>query len=126
MSFIQLNQNDDLTVVVRKCNANFRSVASQQQQQEVTGRQASEATEEQIAEQIGEAVDSLVYLVNQEASARSQADLDLENAIETLAQTANQIATTTTLGIVKIGSGLAVAPDGTLSLDIASLDGTRF
>lgn len=84
MSFIELNQNDDLSMVVRKCNANFRSVASQQQQQEATDRQASEATEEQIAEQIGEAVDSLVSLVNQEANIRSNADQDLENRIDAI------------------------------------------
>ena len=35
-------------------------------------------------------------------------------------------ATTSALGAVKVGSGLAIANDGTLSLDVASASGVSF
>ena len=78
--FLQLNNNDDLSKVIRKCNTNFRALATQKQQQDRINAQAADDT----ADAIGEALSDIVGLIDSEANTRRGADNDLENAIETV------------------------------------------
>lgn len=83
-----LANNDSLETVIKKCNANFQAVLTQQSQSKSLATQAQEVfageVTEEIAESVGEAVDSLTEAIQSEASARSLKDQDLENAIETV------------------------------------------
>ena len=83
-----LSNKDNLETVVKKCNANFKAVLTQQSQVESNVSQGQdilmEEVDEKIATAVGGAVDSLVADIGQEANARAQGDLDLQNAIGTV------------------------------------------
>lgn len=96
--YLNLNHSDDLETVIRKCNTNFQLFATQRQQSDVKNTKQQEDAEsvtdekiaqleEDTAEAIGQAVDSMVQRIEAEANQRSGADLDLENAIDAIAQT---------------------------------------
>ena len=78
--FFQLNSNDDLSKVIKKCNTNFRALATQKQQQDRINAQAADET----SEAIGEALSDIVAAIEDEAETRRLADEDLQNEIDTL------------------------------------------
>lgn len=88
---IDINNNDDLSVVIRKCNANFKAIMSQQSKQSQIDK-ADAAN--QASEIIGDAVGGLVNQIEHERDLRIAADLDLDNAIDTLAGSMTAVATT--------------------------------
>lgn len=71
---LNINNNDNLETVIKKCNSNFQSLSKQSEANtiEVTTREVSSA------------VESIVTTIEAEAAVRSQKDIDLENAIETV------------------------------------------
>jgi hypothetical protein len=77
---LDINNNDDLELVRRKCNTNFRAIVTQ------LSKQTQDAADSAY-EDVSEAVTSLVQLINQEAGIRAQADLDLENEIQAISIT---------------------------------------
>ena len=79
--FLDINANDDLLTVIKKCNTNFKTILTQQQQQSKAGQQEFE---EQISHDIGEAVDEVVNLINQEAGYRRSGDDSLSGEIQAL------------------------------------------
>lgn len=89
---LQLNNNDNLETVIKKCNTNFKSVLTQQSQQETQARQqqdefevdVQELVEDTVTEAVGQAVTSINERIDTEAQTRSQGDLDLGGAIEAL------------------------------------------
>lgn len=74
---IDINNNDDLNTVIRKCNRNFKVIVGQQVKQD-------QINEIDITSSIGEAVDSLVGQIESEARARRNADEDIYNIIENI------------------------------------------
>lgn len=78
--FLQLNSNDDLSKVIKKCNTNFRALATQKQQQDHINAQAADET----SEAIGEALSDIVAAIEDEAENRRLADEDLQDEIDTL------------------------------------------
>lgn len=80
--------NDNLETVIKKCNTNFKMVLTQMSQQDSLALQNQEVFEGEIedlvSQAVGDAVDDLVDLIEDEADTRSQEDQDLEDAIETV------------------------------------------
>lgn len=101
-----LANNDNLETVVKKCNANFMAVLTQQTQSETLATQERDVFADEVIERttglIGEAVDSLTNEIQSEASARSAKDLDLENAIETVDGRFSDYTMTTDLALVAV------------------------
>ena len=98
-SYLNLNQNDDLVNVIKKCNTNFKLLATQKQQQQIE--------ESASYDDIGDAISDVVRQINNEASTRSQNDIDLMNAINTEAALRNQAiadAIENVLTYVSVGS----------------------
>ena len=134
---LDINHNDELLTVIKKCNENFRSiVANNLKQRQIDAGNISE----QVSQLIGEAVDELVILIGDEAGDRRDADDDLEDSIETLAQSLAAVATsgdyndlinTPTMGTIGVdhggtgvntlGAGLLYhSPSGTGPISVAT------
>lgn len=71
---IDINSNDDLSTVIRKCNANFKAIMSQYAKQR-------QIDNNDISTDIGDAVDDLVAAISHEADLRIAGDQALDNAI---------------------------------------------
>lgn len=86
---IDLGYNDDLQTVIKKVNHNFKAVMGQQSKQaQIDAGDAAEV----VADIVGDAVEDLVGQIENEANARTHADEDLEDAIETLQQSLAAVA----------------------------------
>lgn len=83
-----LLNRDNLETVIKKCNTNFQTVLTQLSQSEKIASQSQDLVAEKIienvTESVGEAVDDLVELIQNESEIRSRRDGELENAIETV------------------------------------------
>ena len=87
---VNINHNDNLETVIKKCNSNFKAMIAQLKQQAKIAKRDTEAeTEDQIAEAVGESSRDLVGLIEDEAELRRQGDEGLEDTIEALATVAS-------------------------------------
>lgn len=71
---IDINSNDELPAVIRKCNANFKAIMSQYAKQ----RQIDNGD---ISDDIGDATQGLIQVINHETDLRIAGDQALNNAI---------------------------------------------
>ena len=108
--FLQLNNNDDLSKVIRKCNTNFRALATQKQQQDRINAQSADET----SAAIGEALSDIVTAIEDEAEFRRDADGDLQNAIDGLATVASTGDYNDLINTPTIPTGEHVIPFGTV------------
>jgi hypothetical protein len=108
-----LNNNDSLETVVKKCNTNFKAVLTQQSQSESIAKQEQESSSDEIIHYIDNeienvnhsidaAVDGLIDRIEDEQTARSNADLSLENAIQTVDGKFGEYTKTTDLAAVAL------------------------
>ena len=74
---LDINSNDELPAVIKKCNTNFRSLAKQQQIE-------SSVMEDDFSQMLNGIVVDLTALIDDESTARQSGYDDLENAIETI------------------------------------------
>ena len=82
---IDINHNDDLMTVIKKCNRNFKVIVGQQSKlDQIEANDASDAVSNIVSGAVGEAVDSLVGQIESEARARRNADEDILNIIENI------------------------------------------
>lgn len=82
---IDINHNDDLMTVIKKCNRNFKVIVGQQSKlDQIEANDASDAVSNIVSGAVGEAVDSLVGQIESEARARRSADEDILNIIENI------------------------------------------
>lgn len=87
---VNINHNDNLETVIKKCNSNFKAMIAQlKQQAKIAKRDTEVETEGYIAEAIGESAGDLVALIEDEAELRRQGDEGLGDAIEALATVAS-------------------------------------
>lgn len=102
---IDINNNDDLTTVIRKCNRNFRVIVGQQvKQDQIDAMDSSGAISDQISSSVGEAVDSLIQVIESEANARRSKDDDLEDAIDDLRNDIADLVEAAVLATYPVGS----------------------
>lgn len=102
---LDINSNDDLSKVIKKCNSNFKAIVSQIEVNVKNNSRNREEDhdeiEEDISQAIGEAVDDLVRSIDDEALIRAGKDNDLEDAIRTVDNKfANYTLTTDLVGVV--------------------------
>ena len=76
---IDIGINDELTTVIKKCNANFKTIMGQQSKQD-------QIYDSDIEKEISDAVTDLVQAIDAEAETRRLADEDLGNAIDLVRQ----------------------------------------
>lgn len=81
---LDIGSNDDLSTVIKKCNTNFKSVLTQ------ISTQAQNSSDEVYGD-IGDAIDGLLQVIDQEAGIRKQKDKDLENELETLRSSVSSV-----------------------------------
>lgn len=82
---IDINHNDDLQTVIRKCNRNFKVIVGQQSKlDQIEANDASDAVSNIVSGAIGEAVDSLNVIIASEANTRRLADQDIQRSISDL------------------------------------------
>lgn len=82
---IDINHNDDLQTVIRKCNRNFKVIVGQQSKlDQIEANNASDAVSNIVSGAVGEAVDSLNVIIASEANARRLADQDIQRSISDL------------------------------------------
>lgn len=80
---IDLNHNDELPVVIRKCNENFRAILSQRSK-------IAQIDNSIINNNIAEVVDDFEGLLAEEAEARENKDEDLQDQIDDIIASTGQ------------------------------------
>lgn len=120
LPLVNLNNNDTPESKVDKINRNFMSLWMS-----MSSNAKSIVTE---SEDIGSAISGVISdfqnRIENEALLREDSDQGLQDQIDNIQSPS--IATTTDLGLVMVGAGLAIDANGVLSLDMQSLDGTGF
>lgn len=112
--------NDTHENIIRKINNNFKALSINLTKKT---KQRIRINTDSLVNDINEALDLIENEIEDETNSRVATDADLSEAINNLA---DKKATTTTLGMVIVGSGLAIDAAGVISLDVQNLDNVGF
>lgn len=108
---IDLNSNDQLPEVIRKCNHNFKITNLEQRR---SGTISSDVEEE---------ITDITAAIANEQAERIQGDSDLSDRIDNIPQYTLPPATANTLGGIMVGNNLSIDQNGVLSTTDGVPDG---